>query len=136
GDFALSRTAARGNNPAQGRRGRAVLLPGCIATNIFMAMTWGRLRIMQPSQPPLEDPPDPQLDAARVTCSGTDEDRLVQPVVPPLGGDELGHRAEVIFARIDLLAPPQAVHHVRRAMAQSLVADLDQGAVVGLDRID
>ena len=37
---ALSPTAARGINPAQGRTRRAVLLPGCMAMKRFMPSTW------------------------------------------------------------------------------------------------
>ena len=63
-------------------------------------------------------------------------DALVHPFIFALGRNELRHCAEIIFRRINLFTGGETFHDVWRAVAEPLVADLDDDAIIGLQSVD
>src|SRR5579862_993387 len=73
--------------------------------------------------------------AGGLAFAGADDDALGDPAVARGAGLEEGGAAEIIAAGLDRPAGGERRHHLGRAVAQRQVADIDQRAVVGLQRI-
>src|SRR2546421_10688784 len=74
-------------------------------------------------------------DGARLAAGDADEDAFVQPVEIGRGGFDLGRGAERVFARVDVLASAEAGEHFGAAVANAARLDVEQGAVVGPQRV-
>src|SRR3954451_19679405 len=74
-------------------------------------------------------------DTSRLAAADTDEDALVQPVEVGGRGLDLGGGAEGVFARVDVVAASEACKYLGAAVAHASCLHVEQGAVVGLQRV-
>lgn len=67
-------------------------------------------------------------------CTGY-EDAVVDPRVTWHAGLELYGKAEIVFPRVDLLAPDNSCEHLGRAMPNTASGDVDESFIVRLQRV-
>jgi hypothetical protein len=78
---------------------------------------------------------DIDVDRPRSPCAARQREDSVEPCGLRIGGLEPHHGAEIIKARIDILAARQAFDHLGGPMTQTLAVHEDASSRFGLDRI-
>src|SRR4051812_33622150 len=71
----------------------------------------------------------------RRTGAGANRDNRIQPFISLIAGFESRCRSDVIFGRIRGIALEKSRQHIRRTTPKPLVTDIDQGAIVGSQRV-
>lgn len=74
-------------------------------------------------------------DGVSEACRAGHEDALVDPQVVGHARLELYDDTEVVFSRVDLLAPGKPSEDLGRAMANTARGDVDEGVIVRLQRV-